>query len=144
METIYPRSDHYPPYLEISNKDLYFAVGNPIFSQISGHQRDENEARNTKMYQGQETHPIRINARYEMNWANNFFKNFQKPHFWPNICPPEALNEVRDTKMYRSQKTHPLRVNARYEMNWANSFLKKFRKPHFRPNIWPPEGQKWG
>ena len=50
----------------------------------------ENEARNTKMYRGQETHPIRINARYEMNWANSFFKNFRKPHFRPNIWPPEG------------------------------------------------------
>ena len=50
--------------------------GNPIFGQIFGHQTDENEARNTQMFRGQETHPIRINARYEMNWANRFF--FQK------------------------------------------------------------------
>ena len=64
--------------------------GNPIFGQIFGHQRVENEARNTKMYRGQETHPTRINARYEMNWANSFFKNFRKPHFWPNIWPPEG------------------------------------------------------
>ena len=28
---------------------------------------------------GQETHPIRVNARYEMNWANIFFKKFRKP-----------------------------------------------------------------
>ena len=42
---------------------------NPIFGQIFGHQRAENEARNTKMNMGQETHPIRVrvNARYEMN-----------------------------------------------------------------------------
>ena len=32
------------------------------------------------MYRGQETHPIRVNARYEMNSANSFFfKKFQKP-----------------------------------------------------------------
>ena len=97
----------------ISNKDVYFAVecytggnssgkhsiepivfskcsGNPIFGQIFGHQRAENEARNTKMYRGQETHPISVNARYEMNWANNFFKKFRKPHFRPNIWPPEG------------------------------------------------------
>ena len=24
------------------------------------------------MYRGQETRPIRVNARYEMNWANSF------------------------------------------------------------------------
>ena len=53
-----PRSDHYPPHPEISNKDFYFAV-----SQIFGHQKAENEARNTQKYRGQETHPIRINAR---------------------------------------------------------------------------------
>ena len=48
--------------------------GNPIFGQIFGHQRAENEARNTKLYRDQETHPIRVNARYETNWANSFFQ----------------------------------------------------------------------
>ena len=47
--------------------------GNPIFRQIFGHQMAKNEARNTKISRGQETHPIRRNARYEMNWANVFF-----------------------------------------------------------------------
>ena len=50
MGTIYPRSDHYP-----------------IFDQIFGHQRAKIEARYTKMNRGQKTHPIRVNARYEMN-----------------------------------------------------------------------------
>ena len=40
---------------------------NPIFGQIFGHQTAENEASNTKIDRGQETHPIRVNARYEMN-----------------------------------------------------------------------------
>ena len=31
------------------------------------------------MNRDQETHPIRVNARYEMYWANSFFKKFQKP-----------------------------------------------------------------
>ena len=53
--------------------------GNPIFGQIFGHQRAKNEARDTKMNRGQETHPIRVNARYEMNWVNSFFKKFRKP-----------------------------------------------------------------
>ena len=52
---------------------------NPIFGQIFGHHRAENEARNTKIYRGQETPPIRVKAWYEMNWANSFFKKFQKP-----------------------------------------------------------------
>ena len=80
MGTIYPRSDHYSPLPELSNGNFYFAVG-----EIFGHQRVENEARNTKMYRGQETHPISINARYEMNWANIFCKKLRKPHFRPNI-----------------------------------------------------------
>ena len=106
------------------------SAGNPIFGQIFGHQRVENESRNTKMYRGQETNPISLNARYEMNWANSFFKKFRKPHFLPNIWLPEGRkNEARNTKMYRGQETHPLRVNTRYEMNWANNFFKKFRKP---------------
>ena len=45
-----------------------------MFGLIFGHQRAENEARNTKMYRGQETHPIRINARYEMNLVNSYLK----------------------------------------------------------------------
>ena len=53
--------------------------GKPIFGQIFGHQRAKNGARNTKMNGGQETHPIRVNARYEMNWVNSFFKKFRKP-----------------------------------------------------------------
>ena len=48
--------------------------GNPICGQIFGHQRAKNEARNTKINWGQETHPIRVNARCEMNWANSFFQ----------------------------------------------------------------------
>ena len=47
--------------------------GNPIFGHIFAHQRARNEARNTKMNRGQETHPIRVNATYEINWANSFF-----------------------------------------------------------------------
>ena len=167
MGTIYPRSDHYPPHPEISNKDFYFAVvcytagnssgklwmepivfskssWNPIFDQIFGHQRAENEARNTKMYRGQETQPIRVNARYEMNWANGFFKSSGNLIFGQIFGHQRAVNEARNTKMYRGQETQPIRVNAWYEMNWANIFFKKFRKPHFRPNIWPQEGRKWG
>ena len=81
------------------------------------------------MYRGQETHPIRINARYEMNWANSFFKKFRKPNFRPNIWPPEGQNKARNTKMNRGQEIHTIRVNAGYRMNRANSFFKKFRKP---------------
>ena len=144
MGTIYPRSDDYLPHPEISNKDFYFAVGNPIFSQVFGHQRVENEARNTTKYRDQETHPIMINARYEMNWANSFSKSSGNPIFGQIFGHQRAKNEARNMKMYRGEETHPIRVNAWYEMNWANSFFKKFQKPNFRPNIWPPEGQKWG
>ena len=71
-------------------KNFSKSSGNPIFGQIFGHQRAENEARNTKMYGGQETHPIRVNARNDMNRTNSFFQKFWKPHFWPNIWPPEG------------------------------------------------------
>ena len=165
MGTIYPRSDHYPPHPEISNKDFYFAVmcytggnssgkkiepifskssGNPIFSEIFGHQGAENEARNTKMYRGQETHPIRINAG--MKWIEplEFSKISGNPIFGQIFGHQRAENEARNKKTYGGHATHSIRVNARYEMNWANSYFKKFRKPHFQPNIWPPEGQKWG
>ena len=67
----------------------------PIFGQIFGHQRAENEARNTKMYRGQESHPIGVNARYQMNWAIVFSKKFPETPFLakylairgPNIRP---------------------------------------------------------
>ena len=92
---------------------------NPIFGLIFDRQRAENEARNTKMYRGHETHPIRINARYEMNWANSFFTNvletpfsakywansflkkFRKPHFDQILGHQRAENEARNTEMYR-------------------------------------------
>ena len=32
-------------------------------------------ARNMRLNRGQETHPIRINARYEIDWANSFSKS---------------------------------------------------------------------
>ena len=77
------------------------------------------------MYRGQETHPIRINARYEMNWANSYFKKFRKPDFRPNIWPPEGQNKARNTKMNRVQEIHTIRVNAGYGINRANSFFQK-------------------
>ena len=86
MGTIYPCSDHYPPHLGISNKDFYFdnlweSFRNPIFCQIFGHQRAQNEARNTKMNRGQETHPLRVNAKYEMNGTNSFLKKIPETPF---------------------------------------------------------------
>ena len=112
--------------------------GNPIFGQIFGHQRAENEARNTKMYRGQETYPIRINARYDMDWANSFFQKIPETPFSAKYLAKGALviltykNEARNTKMNRGQETHHIRVNARYEMNWANGFFKKLRKTCLR------------
>ena len=104
--------------------------GNPIFGQIFGHQRAKNEARNTKMYLGQETHPIRKNARYEMNWVNSFLsKSSRNPIFGQIFGHRRAENEARNTKINRGQETHPIRINTRHEMNWANRFFKKFRKP---------------
>ena len=101
-----------------------------IFDQIFGHQRAENEARNTKMNRGQETRPLRVNARYVMNGTNSccFFYS-RNPIFSQIFGHQRAENEARNTKMYRGQETHPIRINARYEMNWANSFFNKFRKP---------------
>ena len=71
---------------------------NPIFSQIFGHQRAENEARNRKMYRGQETHPIRVNAMYEMNWANSFSKSSGNPIFGQIFGHQRAENEARNKK----------------------------------------------
>ena len=75
------------------------------------------------MYRGQETHPIKVNARYEMNWANSFFKKFRKPHFRQIFGYQRAGNELGTQKCI-----WVIRVNARYEMNRANSFFKKFQK----------------
>ena len=75
----------------IQYRFLFFLIPETqFFSQIFGHQRAENEARNTKMYRCQGTHPIRINIRHEINLANSFSKKFRKPYFRPNIWPPEG------------------------------------------------------
>ena len=47
-----------------------------------------------KMNRDQETHPMRVNARYEMNWANSFFKKFRKRtdrHWGESSIPPFHL-----------------------------------------------------
>ena len=64
---------------------------NPVFSQIFGHQRAQNEFRNMKMYRGQETHPIRINVRYEMNWAGSFFQKVPETPFWAKYLATRGL-----------------------------------------------------
>ena len=93
--------------------------GNPIFGQIFGHQWAENEARTTKMYRVQETHPIRVNVRYEMNWANScfFFQKYRKPIFGQMFGYQMAENEAGNTKIHRGQEANPIMVNARYEMD---------------------------
>ena len=60
----------------MNGTNSFFNSENYIFSQIFGHQTAENEARNTKMYRGQESNPIRVNTRYEMIWANSFLQKF--------------------------------------------------------------------
>ena len=105
--------------------------GNPIVGQIFGHQRDENEARNTKMYRGHDTNPMRVNDRYEMNWANSFSKTFRKPLFVQMFGHQRAENEARNTKMYTGQETHAIWVNAGHEMTWVNSFSKGSGNPIF-------------
>ena len=65
--------DNIPPLCSLPS------LSRNIFGQIFGHQKAEIEAKNTKMTRGQQTHPIRVNARYEINWANSFFKKFWKP-----------------------------------------------------------------
>ena len=126
MGTIYLRSDHRTGLIQ-------------KYTEIDG--------RNMTMNIGQKIHPIRVNARYQINWMNSFFKNIPETPFWgkylaKKIRKPHlgkifghhrAEVDGRNTKMNRGQETHPIRVNARDEMNWANSFYKKFRKPQ----IWP-------
>ena len=43
-----------------------------------GHQIAQIYGRKTKMNMVQETHPIRVNARYEINWTNIFFQNVRE------------------------------------------------------------------
>ena len=61
--------------------------------------------------------PIRINARYEMNGANNYFKTFLKPHFSQILGQPRADIDDSNTKMYRGQEPHPINANVRKNMN---------------------------
>ena len=61
---------------------FFLRTGNRIFGQILAHQRVENEARNTKMNSGQGIHPISVNARDEMNWANSFFSKSSGNHVY--------------------------------------------------------------
>ena len=72
-QEIHPISVNARYEINWANSFLKKSSGNPIFGQILGHQRAENEFRNTKMNRGQETQPIRVNARNEMNWAYSFF-----------------------------------------------------------------------
>ena len=72
--------------------------GNPILDQIFGHQGTENEARNKKLYRGQETHPIRMNAKYEMNWANNFFLKVQETPFSAKYLATRGLKRKLGTR----------------------------------------------
>ena len=59
---------------------FYLNYGKPILGRMFGHQRAEIYARNKKINRGQETYPIRVNARYEMDWTEFFFfKKFRKP-----------------------------------------------------------------
>ena len=54
------------------------SAANTIFCQIFSHQGVQIDATNTRMNRCEETHPIMVNATYEMNWANFlFFKKFQ-------------------------------------------------------------------
>ena len=96
--------------------------GNPIFGQILGHQRAKNEARNPKMNRGQETLPIRVYARYDMKWANSFFKGFWKPlqtdgrtdgqtdgqtSGWIQYTPiPPSLERGYNDNVYRKPPSH--------------------------------------
>ena len=41
--------------------------GTPLLRQIFGHHRAATDGRNMKMNRGQETYPIRLNARYQIN-----------------------------------------------------------------------------
>ena len=102
---------------------------NPIFGQIFGHQRAKNEARNTKMYKGQETHLIRVNAKYEMNWANSFFQKVPETPFSAKYLATRGPKMRPGKRKWIGVKRLTPKVNARYEMNWANSFFKKFREP---------------
>ena len=49
----------------------------PNFGQIFGHRRAKTNSRNTKMNRCHETHPIRVNARYGINWVKSYSKRFR-------------------------------------------------------------------
>ena len=71
---------------------------NPLFRQIFGSQRAKIEGRNMKMYRVQDTHPMMVNARYEMIRANSFCKKL-----WKFLSVDRRLDERTD-----------IRVNPKY------------------------------
>ena len=99
MGTIYPRSDHYPPNPEISSSkyppngkcqvsmngtnSFFQKVPETPFSAKYLPTRGPKMRPRTRecMYRGQGTHLIRVNARYEMSWANNFFQKVPETPF---------------------------------------------------------------
>ena len=95
----------------------------PFFGQIFGHHvlRATIDGRNTNMNRGQETHPIRLNARYPINLI--FWKKIPETSLarkylanrWPKL-------RVGTWKSIEVKRLVPIRVNARYQMSWANSF----------------------
>ena len=115
-------------WTEFRQSFLVFFPKNYYFQQaIFGHHRNEVGGSNRKMYVGQKTLPQRVNARYEMKWANSSFKNSGNPIFgqitdqhnrWPKLT-------LETRKWIAVKRLIPLRVDAKYEMNWANSFFSK-------------------
>ena len=64
------------------------------------------------MNRGQETHPIRVTTRYEMNWANSFLKKFRKP------CLQTDGRMDRRTDRHRGESSIPP-----FHLQWYNDIL---------------------
>ena len=69
------------------------------------------------MNRSQETHPIRVNARYNMNWTNSFSRNSGNPNFGQIYGHQRAEIDARNTKIRKGQETDHILANTRYEMN---------------------------
>ena len=68
------------------------------------------------MYRGQETHPIRVNARYAMNWAYTFFKKFRKP------CLQTDWRTDTRTDRHRGESSIPP-----FHLRWSGGIIKRWQ-----------------
>ena len=130
MGTIYPCFDHYLSYPEIFNKvDQSGPVSHLSMTnwQLFGHQMAEIDVKNTKMNRGQETNPIKINDRYQMNWASIIFNNGY-PILWETSGHQRAEIDGRNTKINWGEETQLKWIEQYFVINILNHQNPIFRQ----------------